>query len=403
MPALKCKFWNVGQGLFSSGCIKMKAAPNFHWVYDCGTNSSPTLIQNSVYKYNQQENNTDIDLLVLSHFDSDHISGVKELLKNGRKIKYWVVPYYPLWQRLVIASIYNNLKKDDEFYSNPILYLKEQFPEALEHTEILLLPTKENDGEIATSLSPSYYTESKGNVFFKRLDKPFSDEFSNIDVKLHWLDPNYPILLKDIHTQEEFEFVLYNVPFKLFLKYPPNLRTFQNQVEQIIQHHQFSSTDPTSDLKKIYTKTFGNNGKRKNIISQYLYIRKVNQVSLRNHILHVEKNVQSPLKRYFSHKNAILYTGDGYLNNLPLLTDLMRTLGNIRINDIHCLQVPHHGAKGNWQLGLANALSPDISVFTADNQRKKAHPHLEVLSDFWPYNPIIVNKNTRLSIHSIYR
>ena len=73
MPALQCKFWNVGQGLFSSGCIKMKAAPNFHWVYDCGTNSSPTLIQNAVYKYNQQENNTDIDLLVLSHFDSDHV------------------------------------------------------------------------------------------------------------------------------------------------------------------------------------------------------------------------------------------------------------------------------------------------------------------------------------------
>ena len=35
-------------------------------------------------KYNQQENNADIDLLVLSHFDKDHISGVKELVKKQK-------------------------------------------------------------------------------------------------------------------------------------------------------------------------------------------------------------------------------------------------------------------------------------------------------------------------------
>ena len=74
MPILQCEFGNVGQGLFSSGGIQMGNAPSFHWVYDCGTNSSQKLIQNAVQKYNQQENNADIDLLVLSHFGKDHLA-----------------------------------------------------------------------------------------------------------------------------------------------------------------------------------------------------------------------------------------------------------------------------------------------------------------------------------------
>ncbi|HHF0414730.1 MBL fold metallo-hydrolase [Haemophilus influenzae] len=56
----------------------------FHWVYDCGTSSSQKLIQNAVNKYNSDKNQGNIDLLVLSHFDKDHISGVKELVKKQK-------------------------------------------------------------------------------------------------------------------------------------------------------------------------------------------------------------------------------------------------------------------------------------------------------------------------------
>ena len=83
-PQLQCEFWNVGQGLFSSGRIQMGDALAFHWVYDCGTSSSQKLIQNAVNKYNSDKNQGNIDLLVLSHFDKDHISGVKELVKKQK-------------------------------------------------------------------------------------------------------------------------------------------------------------------------------------------------------------------------------------------------------------------------------------------------------------------------------
>lgn len=244
-PQLQCEFWNVGQGLFSSGRIQMGDAPSFHWVYDCGTNSSPKLIQNAIQKYNQQENNADIDLLVLSHFDKDHISGVKELLKNGRKIKRWVVPYYPLWQRLVIASLFDIQPDDEEwaFYQNPIQYLKADFAEELNETKFLLLPAKENESEISISLNPSNFDDV---LSFETTEK-LSNEFDKSEQNLHWLNPNKALLFRK--GEEQFEFVLYNVPFHLLAKVPTNLTAFQKQVEQIIQSHQSNSTESNASLK----------------------------------------------------------------------------------------------------------------------------------------------------------
>jgi hypothetical protein len=400
MPILQCEFWNVGQGLFSSGRIQMGDALAFHWVYDCGTSSSQKLIQNAVNKYNFDKNHRNIDLLVLSHFDKDHISGVKELLKNGRKIKRWVVPYYPLWQRLVIAS-FLDIQPDDEewgFYQNPIQYFKTYFAEELKKTKFLLLPEKENESEISISLEPSDFDDV---LSFETTEK-LSDEFDNLGQNVHWLNPDKALLLRK--GEEQFEFVLYNVPFNLLAKVPTNLTAFQKQVKQIIQSHQSNSTDPTPALKTLYTFAFGNGNKHKNIISQYLYIRNIKLSSFwgmgYNHIFDVSIDNENEIVVIPEDKtkNAILYTGDAFLNDLPLLTDLTQSLGAERMARIYCLQVPHHGSKHNWQQGLANIFSPCISVFSADSQRRNGHPHGEVLKDFSTYTPILVNKNKRLSI-----
>ncbi|MCK8809140.1 MBL fold metallo-hydrolase [Haemophilus influenzae] len=392
---MECRARVIFKWAYSNG-----DAPAFHWVYDCGTNSSPKLIQNAIQKYNQQENNADIDLLVLSHFDKDHISGVKELLKNGRKIKRWVVPYYPLWQRLVIASLLDIQPDDEEwaFYQNPIQYFKTYFAEELKETQFLLLPAKENKSEISIILDPSNFDD----VLSFETTKKLSDEFDN---NVHWLNPNKALLFRKGEAQ--FEFVLYNVPFHLLAKVPTNLTAFQKQVKQIIQSHQSNSTDPTPALKTLYTLAFGNGNKNKNIISQYLYIRNIKLPSFwgmgNNHIFDVSTDNENEIAVIPKDKtkNAILYTGDAFLNDLPLLTDLTQSLGVERMARIYCLQVPHHGSKHNWQQGLANIFSPCLSVFSADSQRRKGHPHGEVLKDFATYTPILVNKTKRLSIHSI--
>lgn len=197
------------------------------------------------------------------------------------------------------------------------------------------------------------------------------------------------------------------MPFHLLAKVPTNLTAFQKQVKQIIQSHQSNSTDPTPALKTLYTLAFGNGSKNKNIISQYLYIRNIKLPSFwgmgNNHIFDVSIGNENEIAVIPKDKtkNAILYTGDAFLNDLSLLTDLTQSLGVERMARIYCLQVPHHGSKHNWQQGLAKILSPCISVFSADSQRRNGHPHGEVLKDFAIYTPILVNTHKRLSIHSI--
>lgn len=64
---------------------------------------------------------------------------------------------------------------------------------------------------------------------------------------------------------------------------------------------------------------------------------------------------------------------------------------------ISCLQVPHHGSKHSWHEGLAQKLSPNISVFSSD-PREYSHPNIEVLTDFFLNTPILVNKNFMLEL-----
>lgn len=403
---LRCSFWNVGQGLFSSGCILRENEAVFHWVYDCGTLSGLDLIKSAISKYNNSVKKSDIDLLVLSHFDSDHINGVGELLKN-RKVKYWVVPYYPKWQRLVIAAALN-IDASDEifgFYNNPIEYLNRYFDNELSDTEILLLPVQDNEIELIDE-DNALSNENNDEMLIFTEDKKQPDEFSSIKskFKLRWLNPR-KALLKKIGN-ELFEFVLYNVSFYSLIKgmnAKIDIIQFKKCVSEIIQKN---SNDPVWELREFYKDVFGESY-NKNIISQYLYVREITNDTAYNIIYYpYPYPYLYPYSYYYYYrwydksKNAILYTGDASLNKDSLLTDLKKSLGPNRMTKISCLQVPHHGSKHSWHEGLAQKLSPNISVFSSDprDPRGYSHPNIEVLTDFFLNTPILVNKNFMLEL-----
>ena len=80
------KLWPVGQGLFYSGTIKYENNQNFNFVYDCG--SSSMNIDEIVDHYVETSLiDKTLDMLVISHFDEDHISGIPKLLTEVKKIK----------------------------------------------------------------------------------------------------------------------------------------------------------------------------------------------------------------------------------------------------------------------------------------------------------------------------
>ena len=107
-------FHPIGQGFFYTGNIAIKNNRHgaFNFVYDCGTNSKRIFLDNETTNYKNILEHTTIDLLVISHFDSDHVNGVVDLLK-GIRCKRLVIPYYSPSERLVLYAV--DSSRDDEY------------------------------------------------------------------------------------------------------------------------------------------------------------------------------------------------------------------------------------------------------------------------------------------------
>lgn len=106
----------VGQGSFHSATVEFSLAPNvehrFDYIYDCGAlkywREAPGLLyalsRVSLDKRGAGGSKAILDLLILSHFDSDHMNGAKKLV-NRYSVDRIVLPYLGIQElALVIAN-----------------------------------------------------------------------------------------------------------------------------------------------------------------------------------------------------------------------------------------------------------------------------------------------------------
>lgn len=87
-------FWRqypVGHGGFHAGCAESLPGPNaFFWIFDCGSRSLNALRRELAGW--AAETPDDIDWLFISHFDSDHVNGLRDLLRIKR-VRAVMLPY----------------------------------------------------------------------------------------------------------------------------------------------------------------------------------------------------------------------------------------------------------------------------------------------------------------------
>ena len=117
-------FYPVGQGLFSAGFISNEYDKKFCWIYDCGTNSSQKYLNNSIDIFDKSMNGKKcIDILFISHFDKDHISGFETISKKY-SIKNLIIPYMTFGERILISLNKKYFLKRERFIFliNPIEY-----------------------------------------------------------------------------------------------------------------------------------------------------------------------------------------------------------------------------------------------------------------------------------------
>lgn len=123
----------VGQGFFYSCKLSIENKVRFRMVFDCGSLTAKAG-QAEVDEYRKDPDYLKekvLDLLVLSHFDADHINHIKRLLQ-GVKIKRLVMPFISFEERLFLSIRYVTELPDGDnpdgivdFIINPLSALSE--------------------------------------------------------------------------------------------------------------------------------------------------------------------------------------------------------------------------------------------------------------------------------------
>lgn len=107
--AMKRTFYPVGQGAFYGESFYADNC-RFNVVYDCGSVSKGVdkVISDSFHK------DEDIDILFISHFDSDHVNKIGILKNSVRKIKSVVMPLLSDKHKCILLALYRSLGKGCE-------------------------------------------------------------------------------------------------------------------------------------------------------------------------------------------------------------------------------------------------------------------------------------------------
>lgn len=125
-------FHKAGQGCFYTGLISAPNGKIFSFVFDCGSTKGAGILREEIENFKDNLRTlgkNEIDLLVLSHYDADHINQLPSLLKDF-KCKLVVLPYLSNLQRLYVYSRQRLKDSTDHidylrFIRNPSLYLNQ--------------------------------------------------------------------------------------------------------------------------------------------------------------------------------------------------------------------------------------------------------------------------------------
>ena len=428
---VRYQFHPVGQGLFASGALgnspygwmgTQKGDIHFLWVYDCGTASSPKLVENAIGRLAERCAATKelLDLVVLSHFDKDHISGVVDLL-GKLEVDVLLLPYVPLAQRIVLA-FEEGIAIDDPlfmFFVDPVGYLNGADVRGIRR--IVFVPPSEGEGSAppeAGDDSPdrpepdrhqdgdTYRREDEDAYRLVFRARPWAgDGEMRVTGNAWMLDRN-----SALRAGRVWEFVPYNDQ-TLAIK-PKNawLEKVHDLSVQLLREEQTENRKKVlADIKDLYDAAFGGSSPARNQISLFLYggpigipapagCRGNYQWAFRDDTTFRHAGEWSHADRP-GQRAAVLYTGDGYLDSAARIDALVQFLGNARIDRTAVFQVMHHGARNNWMPGVAARIGPWFSVFSSEPTRQHRHPHAEVLRDFWLHGPVQVSGGFGAQVH----
>lgn len=353
-----------------------------------------------------------INMLCISHFDGDHVNGLLELLKVFT-VNRLFLPYLPLNKRLQVVC---NLDMDKAGSTDAMLF-------TLDPAGFL---SARGMGDRVLSIVYVRGGEGNGDNPPRNIDDlPIGSSLSDDEsrereaIAVTITGGDYMPLLggggrvpeTDINHRAPitwykgmWEFVFFNkeLPNGLTPKLKADLATIQADVQKVLTKWNLDGVAPQDiegwqkDLRECYVRHFGGSPKAKNDISLCLLSRqrtkaKLEQCSLFKmpfanlgcaHTLVPVSDVD---------KSGLLLTGDISIDE-KVLDTMSKHFDPLRWQDIHVMQIPHHGSTNSWKEGCAALCFHEYSVFCVpDNDSSGLHPHPTVLKDLEDKRPLFAN------------
>lgn len=375
------KFYPVGQGCFYGGSIK-KNEEEFVIVYDCGTVSSRKFLLDSIAEF--KRNFKKIDLLMISHFDEDHVNGLNELL-TGITCEKVIIPYYSPITRLTLLSNYDSGDDYISFLKDPVSYLLNT--DKFKINEVLIIQNEDDNNSDFIAPEPKSPTE---NSNFENLKLEF-------DLIQKEEDENFK---RDIRTQEGKDYVFsekakyFSLPFKIsisnefweFVFYlknfgkPLEIINFQREIDELLNKTKDNKLSSLFDktfipnIKNIYRKHI--NGDL-NYSSLSVFHGPIANENLNLFGVSIRNSFHFPINR---RKSGTLLTGDSFLKKDEDYSPFYNYYSYYYIDKTLLFQVPHHGSWNNWRFFPNDLSNIPFYILNYGHKRKK-HPNKYVLWD----------------------
>lgn len=365
---MRRRFLPIGQGAFyceqfSNHSDYISEGDNrINVIYDCGSLSGISLLHKRIENcFNPGEK---IHALFLSHFDEDHVNGLKHLLKHYR-VEHIFFPLLTKEDKALIHLQYlvNNAFADE--YSFWLRFALEPL-ETIEQMELDYTPT----------LHPvRSEDESDENVEFHDMPESFHQ---NRYVRIVRSGENvFDIVCgsaEETHSIHELNWLY--IPFHFREKTRRNILK-----ESLIEN--LGTCDPEelldllkskpsyfAEIKKAYSKIPG--GFNTNSMTLFSGIKAECFAQF------LTRSECPCVGCYFPMKPGILYMGDYDASGRQKWQQLQRAYEEYAPY-IGCIQVPHHGSKYNFNIRLLDSTSCQAYVISAGLNNRYEHPDGDVV------------------------
>jgi hypothetical protein len=367
----KCKVNRAAQGLFYSGIIHNEYGRNFSFVNDCGTDSAGCAGNKAILYASIDAFKTHIDgkldLLMISHFHRDHISGIPELLR-GVKVKTVIMPYIGDFERILYMASFDAELTDGEFslLEDPISYFRERGAETI---IIMGGPEDMDDPEYRSTpidlgpIDSETFTFKSPHVGY-HIEKGSTD--GTPSTKCYYFPRETHLL-----TKQGWEFLVFCDPnaIKSLSAFHTEIDTLtKGDIKSYISNFRYNKL---KEIKKIYEKY-----KVKHCLNQQSLV----VISRPTSISVCSSSAVISGWKFTSQSCSTVLTGDISFSCSSLARQFL--VKNLTKDEALVVILPHHGSRN----GLCKAVMPnfhDSMLFVASFGEKRVssrnHPHMDHL------------------------